>query len=94
MGRVFPFTYQGRALGISTMTVDEGWELWVVEGERKVVCVARVSVDEAVDRARRGEDLIASIAEKAKSRILSTGLDLPLHDAQPDARETSAYRLL
>jgi len=31
--------------------VDEGWELWVVEGERKVVCVARVSVDEAVERA-------------------------------------------
>jgi hypothetical protein len=94
MGRAFPFTYQGRALRISTMTVDEGWELWVVEGERKVMCVARVSVDEVVERARRGEDLIASIAEKAKSRILSTGLDLALHDAQPDAWETSAYRLL
>ena len=51
MGRAFPFTYQGRALRISTMTVDEGWELWVVEGERKVMCVARVSVDEAVERA-------------------------------------------
>ena len=75
MGRAFPFTYQGRALRISTVTVDEGWELWVVEGERKVVCAARVSVDEAVERARRGEDLIASIAEKAKIRILSMGLD-------------------
>jgi len=59
MGRAFPFTYQGRALRISTMTVDEGWELWVVEGERKVVCVARVSVDEAVERApRRRPDCI------------------------------------
>ena len=94
MGRAFPFTYQGRALRISTMTVDEGWELWVVEGERKVVCVARVSVDEAVERARRGEDLIASIAERTKTRLLSTGLDLPLHDAQPDPWESSAYRLL
>ena len=82
MGRAFPFTYQGRALRISTITVDEGWELWVVEGERKVVCAARVSVDEAVERARRGEDLIASIAEKTKTRILSAGLDLPLQDAQ------------
>jgi hypothetical protein len=82
MGRAFPFTYQGRALRISTVTVDEGWELWVVEGERKVVCAARVSVDEAVERARRGEDLIASIAEKTKTRILSTGLDVALRDAQ------------
>jgi hypothetical protein len=81
-------------LRISTITVDEGWDLWVVEGERKVVCAARVSVDEAVERARRGEDLIASIAEKTKTRILSAGLDLPLHDAQPDAWETSAYGLL
>jgi hypothetical protein len=74
MGRAFPFTYEGRALRISTVTVDEGWELWVCEGARKVICAERVSIDEAVERARRGEDLISALAEKTKLRILSTGL--------------------
>lgn len=82
MGRAFPFIYQGRALRISTVTVDEGWELWVFEGDHKVVCAARVSVDEAVERARGGVDLISALAEQTKARILSAGLSL----AFPDAR--------
>jgi hypothetical protein len=81
MGRSFPFTYQGRAFRISTITVDEGWELWVFEGERKVVCAGRVSVDEAVDGARRGEDPISTLAEETKRGILSARLAVPLPDA-------------
>lgn len=82
MGRAFPFTYQGRALRISTITVDEGWELWVFEGDRKMVCAARVSVDEAIERARSGEDLISALAEQTKLRILSAGLNFPSPDPQ------------
>ena len=82
MGRTFPFTHQGRALTISIITVDEGWELWVIEGDHKVVCAARVSVDEAVERARGGEDLISALAEKTKLRVLSAELNLPPRDAQ------------
>ena len=83
MGRAFPFTYHGRVLRISTITVDEGWELWVCEGDRKVVCAAHVTVDEAVAGARRGEDLIAVTAENTKLRVLSAELNLPLLDSQP-----------
>lgn len=82
MSRAFPFTYQGRALRISTITVDEGWELWVFEGNRKMICAGHVSVDEAVERGRGGEDLISALAEQAKRRILSTGLNLPPPDTQ------------
>ena len=80
MSRTFPFTYQGRALRISTITVDEGWELWVFEGDRKMVCAGRVSVDEAVECGRSGEDLISALAEQAKLRIFSMGLNLQLPD--------------
>lgn len=82
MGRAFPFTYQGRALRISPVTVDEGWELWIFEGDRKVLFAARVSVDEAVERARGGEDLISALAEQTMQRILSAGLRVPFPDAQ------------
>ena len=83
MGRAFPFTYQGRALRLSPITVDEGWELWVLEGNRKVVCAARVSIDEALECARKGEDLISALAEQTKVRILSADLNLPSADTQP-----------
>ena len=77
MARSFPFTYQGRTLRISPITVDEGWELWVFEGERKVICVGRVSIDEAVEAVRRGQDPILALAEKTKLGIFSAGLALP-----------------
>jgi len=77
MGRSFAFTYQGRVLKISPITVDEGWELWVFDGERKVFCAGRVSVDEAVDGVRRGEDRISALAEETKRGILSARLAMP-----------------
>jgi hypothetical protein len=77
VGRSFPFTYQGRALRISSITVDEGWEVWVFEGDRKMVCAGRVSVDEAIDGFRRGEDPISKLAEQTKLEILSARVPLP-----------------
>jgi len=93
MGRAFPFTYQGRALRISNTLWTKAGSFGSSKASARS-CALRECRSTKPWSARRGEDLIASIAEKAKTRILSRGLDLPLHDAQPDAWESSAYRLL
>lgn len=82
MNRAFPFTYQERTLEISVTTVDEGWELWVWEGNRKVAFAAHVSLDEAVERARRGEDLIQIVADRTKQLIRAAELNLPPPDSE------------
>jgi hypothetical protein len=74
MGRSFQFWYNGKLLTIRPLPIDEGWELWVVEGERKVACGARISVDEAVQAGRRGLDYIAVRVEEMKSDILLSKL--------------------
>ena len=72
MGRIFPFLHQDRELEICVVPIDEGWELWVVEGDRRLACGARVSVDEATDAGRRGEDRVLAVAEDLKSQIRRT----------------------
>ena len=38
MGRTFDFELAGRHLSIRPMPVDEGWELWVMEGNTAARC--------------------------------------------------------
>ena len=75
MGRTFGFQYDGRRLSIRPVTVDEGWELWVMDGERRLECAARVSIDDAVIGGRSGQDIVRLTAEQALQRILSEGLE-------------------
>jgi hypothetical protein len=76
MGRSFSFTFNGRLLSIRPLPVDEGWELWLLDGERRVTCGGRISIDEAVDAGRQGRDCIAARAEQMKSDILLAKLSL------------------
>jgi hypothetical protein len=74
MGRSFSFDYAGRRLSICPIAIDEGWELWVMEGGRRLLCGGRVSVDDAVLAAREGRDCIGIAAEQLKQRIVSAEL--------------------
>jgi hypothetical protein len=74
MGRSFTFVHGRQQLTITPIAVDEGWELWVMEGERRLACAARVSVDEVVIAGRSGRDIIQITADRVRARILSTGL--------------------
>ncbi len=76
MGRSFPFTYHGRVLRICPLAIEEAWELWVLDGERKLVCARRISIDETVEAGLRGEDRIRTVAEELMSRFV-----LPSHPA-------------
>jgi hypothetical protein len=69
MGRTFPFTFEGQCLSIAAVTVNEGWELWVLSGHQKLLCIGRVSVDEVVDAGLRGEDRISTLAEQARAEV-------------------------
>ena len=71
MGRSFPFRFQGRALAVCVVPVDDAWELWVAEGDQFLSLGGRVSADEAVEAWRQGEDRILARAEEVKSHVLT-----------------------
>jgi hypothetical protein len=91
--RSFPFRYHGQLLKISVVSVDEGWELWILDGERRLGYGGRVSVDQAIDSWRRGEDRVQALAEELKSRLLTGRLVLdpqgPQHNL-PDGASLAA----
>jgi hypothetical protein len=74
MGRSFSFDHSGRRLSICPIAIDEGWELWVMEGGRRLLCGGRVSVDDAVLAGREGRDCVGLAAEQLKQRIVSAEL--------------------
>ena len=76
MGRSFPFDFRERKLAVVVICVDEGWELWVAEGDRRLARGACVSVDEATEAGRLGEDRIRAVAEQVKVQVLDTQLAL------------------
>ena len=77
MGRTFEFELAGRQLSIRPMPVDEGWELWVMEGSRRLWLGGRVSVDEAVVAARDGRDSVLIAVEQVKRQLIE---GVPLDD--------------
>jgi hypothetical protein len=78
MGRTFEFDLMGRHLSIRPMPVDEGWELWVMEGNTRLWLGGRVSVDDAVVAGRDGRDSVLIAVEQVKRRLMSP--DSPFAD--------------
>jgi hypothetical protein len=78
MGRAFSFEYEGRTLTIRPIAVDEGWELWVMDGEKRLTCGGLISVDEAVSAGRQGHDRIRLVADQIRERIMATGFQPPV----------------
>jgi hypothetical protein len=74
--RSFPFLHQARLLKIDVVAVDEGWELWVSEDERRLAYGGRVAVDQAIAGWRVGDDLVRERAEEVKSNVLTGKLVL------------------
>jgi hypothetical protein len=74
--RSFPFRHQARLLAISVVAVDEGWELWVSEDDRRLAYGGRVSIDQAIAGWRVGDDRVQELAEEVKSNVLTGKLAL------------------
>jgi len=74
--RSFPFRHQSRLLTIAVVAVDEGWELWVSEDDRRLAYGGRVSVDQAIAGWRIGDDRVLELAEEVKSNVLTGKLAL------------------
>jgi hypothetical protein len=91
MGRSFTFVYGGQQLTITPIAVDEGWELWVMEGGRRLTCAARISVDEVVMGGRKGRDIIQLTVDQVRARILSIGLAVGSQSGAPKGHCTPAY---
>jgi|HubBroStandDraft_5_1064220.scaffolds.fasta_scaffold1081969_1 hypothetical protein len=81
--RSFPFRYHGQLLKISVVSVEEGWELWIQDGERRLGFGGRVSIDQATEALRRGEDYVQILAEEVKSQVLTGRLVLDPKMPQP-----------
>jgi len=83
--RAFPFRYQGRVLRVVVVAVQEAWQLWVCEAERRLAYGGRVSVDEAIAGWRIGDDRVLELAEEVKSNVLTGKLavDMPSDAADP-----------
>ena len=69
--RSFPFRHQARLLKIDVVAIDEGWELWVYEDDRRLAYGGRVAVDQAIAGWRIGEDRVLELAEEVKSNVLT-----------------------
>jgi hypothetical protein len=69
--RSFPFRHQARLLTIAVVAIDEGWELWISENDRRLAYGGRVSVDQAIAGWRIGEDRVLELAEEVKSNVLT-----------------------
>jgi hypothetical protein len=81
--RSFPFRYHGQLLKISVVSVEEGWELWILDDERRLGFGGRVSIDQATESWRRGEDSVQILAEEVKSQVLTGRLVLDPKMPQP-----------
>jgi hypothetical protein len=88
--RSFPFRYHGQLLTITVVAVDEGWELWILDGERRLGYGGRVTVDQAIDAWRRGEDSVQILAEEVKSQVLTGRLVLDPKMPQPHLARAQA----
>jgi hypothetical protein len=80
--RSFPFRHQARLLKIDVVPVDEGWELWVAEDDRRLAYGGKVTVDDAIAGWRVGDDHVQELAEEVKSNVLTGKLTVgPLPSA-------------
>jgi len=87
--RSFPFRYHGQLLKITVVSVEDGWELWILDGERRLGYGGRVSADQAIESWRRGEDCVQVLAEEVKSQVLTGRLVLDPRMPQPHLAGTT-----
>jgi|1185.fasta_scaffold469302_2 hypothetical protein len=90
--RSFPFRHQARLLTIAVVAIDEGWELWISENDRRLAYGGRISVDQAIAGWRVGEDRVMELAEEVKSNVLTGKLAVaprPPIDAAPGPTEAA-----
>jgi hypothetical protein len=80
VGRSFSFDHQGRSLCVRPIAVDEGWELWVMEGEERLVCGCLVTVEEAVLAGRQGHDRIRAAADELREQVVVGKILLGISD--------------
>jgi hypothetical protein len=66
-------------LRVVVVAVQEAWQLWVCEEERRLAYGGRVSVDDAIAGWRIGDDRVLELAEEVKSNVLTGKLVLELH---------------
>ena len=91
--RSFPFRFQSRQLTVAVVAIDEAWELWVSENDRRVAYGGKVTVDEAIAGWRVGEDRVQEMAEEVKSFVLTGKLGLgwaPRGEAPPVTESAAA----
>jgi hypothetical protein len=88
--RSFPFRHQARVLKIDVVAVDEGWELWVSEDDRRLAYGGRVSVDDAIAGWRIGDDHVLELAEEVKSNVLTGKLVVGPQSPPEHASEEAA----
>jgi hypothetical protein len=74
--RSFPFRHQARLLKIDVVAVEEGWELWVSENDKRIAYGGRVAADQAIAGWRVGDDLVHERAEEVISNVLTGKLAL------------------
>jgi hypothetical protein len=80
MGRSFSFDYDGRTLSVRPIPVDEGWDLWVMEGENRLVCAGQLTVEEVVLAGREGQDRIQAAADEIRHQVVAGRLALVVPD--------------
>lgn len=74
MGRQFSFKHNQSLLRICVRPIDEAWNLWICEAGCRLALGATVSIDEAMDARRSGEDAIVAATEKIRRQIEAGGL--------------------
>jgi hypothetical protein len=78
MGRQFAVVHGDRALKICVLPIDEAWELWLCERRRRLVRIATISVDKALDGWREGYDAILSTVETIRVGLTKGEILLPV----------------
>ncbi len=64
MGRTFDMPSVGRQYSIRVVAIDEGWEVWVYEGPRRLLLGGVEGRDAALAAWRAGKDPVAEPAER------------------------------
>ncbi|UYN95220.1 MAG: hypothetical protein KIT25_24960 [Enhydrobacter sp.] len=73
-----------RRLEVRVVPVDEAWELWLFEGERRLALAGTVAIDAATEAWRQGLDPVAQAVERLRADAERGTLALPDRAARGD----------
>ncbi len=69
MGRRFNLLQGSRYLQVCVVPVDEAWELWLCENDRRLMLGATVAIDMATEGWRQGRDVIAQTVDRIRGDV-------------------------